>query len=125
MAQPTTAASTGAYTHRHKSGHPIVKHGDGWAVMSSDGAQVLKRTATLEEATTWCDTRFSAAAAREVFLRGAVTAIRTAEFNGRDHMVASVVALVANKAIWPVNAPSPEMCPTEVLGQAPQGWNGR
>ena len=122
---PTNAASTGAHTHRHRSGHPITHHGDGWAVMSADGSHVLRRTATLDEATAWCDEHFADRAARHIHILGAVGKLRTGEFQGKTHIVVPVVALVGDQVIWPVNAPAPEFVPAEVLAMAPAGWNGR
>lgn len=117
------------FTHRHPSGHLIVRHHDDYCVLSRDGTRVIKRATSLEDATVWCDTRWTAArigkASRHLHLIGAIGEIRTAEFNGVEHIVVPTVALVGDIAIWPVNAPSPEFVPAEVLQVAPQGWNGR
>lgn len=51
--------------------------------------------------------------------------LRTATFDGVDHIVVPVVCLVGNKVVWPMNATSPEFVPAEELSIAPGGWNGR
>lgn len=62
---------------------------------------------------------------RSIRLIGATGAvIRTAQFDGRDHLVVPVVALM-EAVIHPVNAPAPELVPVDVLAKAPGGWNGR
>lgn len=52
-------------------------------------------------------------------------AIRTATFEGRQHLVVPVVALVGGAVIEPVGSDGPELVPAEVLASAPGGWNGR
>lgn len=62
---------------------------------------------------------------RSIRLVGATGAvIRTAQFDGREHLVVPVVALM-EAVIHPVNAPHPEFVPAELLARAPSGWNGR
>lgn len=61
---------------------------------------------------------------RFLVIRGAVGAIRTELYQGREHLVAPVIGLVEG-VIWPVNAPSPELVLAEEFARAPQGWNGR
>lgn len=51
--------------------------------------------------------------------------LRTATFDGVDHIVVPVVCLVGNKVVWPMNATGPEFVPVEELSVAPGGWNGR
>lgn len=63
-------------------------------------------------------------AARHVHLKGAVGEIRTAQYEGRDHVVAPIVALMEG-VIWPINAPSKEFVPSDVITVAPAAWNGR
>lgn len=61
---------------------------------------------------------------RHLHLVGATSAdIRTATFDGREHLVVPVVALMEG-VIWPVNAPTREFVSAEVLAIAPQAWNG-
>jgi hypothetical protein len=63
---------------------------------------------------------------RHLSIRNAVGAVlRTEQFGGDEYVVAPVIALVGDIAIWPVNAPEPEFVPLEVLELAPAGWNGR
>lgn len=63
---------------------------------------------------------------RHLAIRNAVGAVlRTEQFGGNDHVVAPVIALVGDIAIWPVNAPEPEFVPLEVISLAPAGWDGR
>lgn len=60
---------------------------------------------------------------RHLRLSGAVGALRSAQFEGRDHLVIPVVALVEG-VIWPTGADAPEFVPAELLAKAPMGWNG-
>lgn len=62
--------------------------------------------------------------ARIVHLHGASGKIRTAQFNGTEHVVVPVVALMEG-VIWPVNAETPEFVTERALAVAPSGWNGR
>jgi hypothetical protein len=50
--------------------------------------------------------------------------LRSAMFDGREHIVVPVVALKEG-VIQPLQAPRPEFVPAAVLRVAPQGWNGR
>lgn len=61
---------------------------------------------------------------RELHLRGAIGAIRTALHEGREHIVVPVTALMQG-VIHAVNAPTSEFVPLSTLSIAPQGWNGR
>jgi len=64
--------------------------------------------------------------ARSVRLVGAVGAeIRFASYQGVEHLVVPVVAMVGNSIVWPINAPAPEFVPVEALAVAPANWNGR
>ena len=60
-------------------------------------------------------------------LRAAVdpAAIRTARYQGRDHLVLPVVMLVGDSVIEPMGSDGPEFVPADVLAAAPGGWNGR
>lgn len=51
--------------------------------------------------------------------------LREAQFDGVDHVVVPVVAMVGDSVVHPVNAETPELVPSEVLAEAPRGWNGR
>jgi Uncharacterized protein conserved in bacteria (DUF2213) len=62
---------------------------------------------------------------RRLQLRGAAQGeLRTEVFEGVDHLVVPVVALMEG-VIFPVNAESPELVLAEDLAIAPGGWNGR
>jgi hypothetical protein len=63
-------------------------------------------------------------AARHLRLRGATGAIRTEQFNGRDHLVVPVVMMVEG-VVWAVNSDYPELVRAEELAISPQQWNGR
>lgn len=62
--------------------------------------------------------------ARFYTLRGATGEIRTAQFEGRDHVVVPVVALVEG-VLHAMNSPAPELVLAEEFSIAPAGWNGR
>lgn len=53
-----------------------------------------------------------------------ISAIRTAEFNGDEHIVVPMVILVEG-VLHPANTPSPELALAEEFARHPQGWNGR
>jgi len=52
------------------------------------------------------------------------SAIRTEQFNDRDHLVVPVVALVEG-VIQASNAPAPELALAEEFARFPSGWDGR
>lgn len=61
---------------------------------------------------------------RTLHLRLAAGAqLRTASYDGRDHLVVPVIALMEG-IIWPVNAEEPEFVPADVLAFATSGWDG-
>lgn len=64
---------------------------------------------------------------RYLTLRGlAETAeLRTATFEGNEHLVVPVIAMVGNSIVYPTGAEGAELVPSEVLKQAPMGWDGR
>ncbi len=62
--------------------------------------------------------------ARQINLVAAIGQIRTAQFDGKDHTVVPVVALVEG-VIQAMNAPAPELVPTAAFSIAPSGWDGR
>lgn len=51
--------------------------------------------------------------------------LRHARFEGAEHVVVPVVAMVGDSVVHPVNAETPELVPAVVLAEAPRGWNGR
>lgn len=61
---------------------------------------------------------------RKLSLRSAAGEYRIEKFEGRDHIVVPVVALMEG-VIWASNAPKPEYVPLATLQQSPDGWNGR
>jgi hypothetical protein len=61
---------------------------------------------------------------RTITFRSSGVELRTAKFEGRDHLVIPVVALVEG-VIQAMNAPNPELVRAEVFSVAPSGWNGR
>lgn len=62
---------------------------------------------------------------RHFHLIGATSGeIRTAKYQGREHVVVPVVALMEG-VIFPVNADTPELVLAQQFSIAPQGWNGR
>jgi len=62
---------------------------------------------------------------RTLTLRGALDGrIRIAQWNGSEHVVVPVVALVEG-VIWPMNAEMPEFVPADVLQASVPVWNGR
>ncbi len=63
---------------------------------------------------------------RGLTLRGAVDAeVRTASFEGREHVVVPVVALVGDQVIVAANASGPELVPASVIERSHSEWNGR
>lgn len=63
-------------------------------------------------------------APRYINLAGATGQIRAATFQERSHLVVPVVALIEG-VLHPANTAQPEFVSSQVIGQAPQGWNGR
>jgi hypothetical protein len=66
-------------------------------------------------------------APRLTSFRGAIetSLVRRATWDGRDHLVVPIVALVGDTVIYASNAPGPELVPLSELSIAPGGWNGR
>lgn len=62
--------------------------------------------------------------ARELHLLGATGRVRTAMYEGREHLVIPVVALMEG-VIHAVNAPFAEYVPADVVTASPHEWNGR
>lgn len=46
-------------------------------------------------------------------------------FEGREHLVVPVVALIGNSVIQASNAPTPEYIPADVIADSVSSWNGR
>jgi hypothetical protein len=61
---------------------------------------------------------------RQVHLRNALGAVRVTEYDGREHLVVPVVALM-DGVIHAVNASTPERVTTATLARAAHTWNGR
>src|SRR5262245_51571361 len=62
---------------------------------------------------------------KKVMLRAARAGeLRTATFDGRDHLVVPVVALVEG-VLFAANAPSAELVRAAEFEKSPDGWNGR
>lgn len=51
--------------------------------------------------------------------------LRTEVYQGRDHVVLPIVALVGEIVVTGMNSDGPEYIPAHVLAAAPAGWNGR
>ena len=64
---------------------------------------------------------------RFVRLTGAanVAEMRTMTFEGAEHLVVPVVALIGNAVVRPMHSTGPEFVPAEELALAPGGWDGR
>lgn len=52
-------------------------------------------------------------------------AVRYASYNGVQHIIVPVVALVGDSVIYPLGATCPEFVPASVLSVAPETWNQR
>lgn len=66
-------------------------------------------------------------AARYTQLRGLaqVAEIRTARYEGVEHLVVPVVAMVGDSVLRPLGSEGPEYVPADVLAVAPEAWNDR
>lgn len=64
---------------------------------------------------------------RYITLRAAAdsTSIRTAVYDGVEHLVVPVVAMVGNAVIKPLGSEGPEFVPSEVLSLVPEQWDNR
>lgn len=51
--------------------------------------------------------------------------IRFATFEGRQHIVVPVVAMIGDTVVWSVTAPKPEFVPSSVIARSAIEWNGR
>ena len=61
---------------------------------------------------------------RLISLKTEVSPTEIKEFQGKDHLIVPLVALVEG-VLQGVNAPTPELAPVSVFGKVPEGWNGR
>jgi hypothetical protein len=62
--------------------------------------------------------------ARSVILATQAGALRTSQFEGRDHFVVPVV-MILEGVVWAGNSPRPELVLASELAKFPMGWNGR
>lgn len=51
--------------------------------------------------------------------------LRVRQYNGRDHLVVPVVAMVGDIIVRPMGSRGPEFVPARVLARAPGNWNNR
>jgi hypothetical protein len=51
--------------------------------------------------------------------------LRTAEYEGVNHLIVPVIALLGDSVVRPMNSDGPMFVPAEELQVAPAGWNGR
>jgi hypothetical protein len=51
--------------------------------------------------------------------------LRAATFEGREHVVVPVIALLGDVVVRPLGSAGPEFVPAAELASAPGGWNGR
>lgn len=71
--------------------------------------------------------RLALSTPRVASIRGAAdgSLCRHETYNGRDHLVVPVVALVGDTVIYASNAPGPELVLLSEISITPGGWNGR
>lgn len=50
---------------------------------------------------------------------------RTELFEGREHLVVPVIALIGDSVVWASNAPGPEFIPSDVIARSAIEWAGR
>lgn len=106
----------------------MIRHEGGrWVLYTKDGTRKLGAHAT--EAGAQAQERAVEAAKhmtnelRQLHLRGALGAPRTELWDGREHLVVPVVALMEG-VIHAVNAKTPERVTTQVLAASQDKWNG-
>lgn len=51
--------------------------------------------------------------------------VRVAKYEGREHVVVPIVALIGDEVVWPANADTPEFIPAAELSRAAASWAGR
>lgn len=102
----------------------IKKEGGKWCLYTKDGSRKLgcHDTKAKAEAQERAIHQRKNAEARS--FRGAVSGVlKSATFEGREHLVVPVVALVEG-VIHPVNSTAPELVLAEEFAKVPDGWNG-
>lgn len=64
---------------------------------------------------------------RYLTLRGCAdtSQLRTAQYEGSEHLVVPVIALIGDVVVRPLGSEGPEFVPAEELASAPAGWNNR
>lgn len=106
----------------------IKKVGSKWVLFTADGSRRLGTHDTEAEAQAQEHaieaSKHRSAEIRQLHLRGALGAVRTAVHDGREHLVVPVVALM-DGVIHAVNAATPERVTTATLIKAANSWNGR
>ena len=61
---------------------------------------------------------------RFISLKAEVSPTEIKKFQGKDHLIVPLVALVEG-VLQGMTAPTPELAPASVFGKVPEGWNGR
>jgi hypothetical protein len=104
----------------------IKKSGTQWCLYTKDGSRKLGCHATKAgaEAQERAIMARKATEFRGLRLTGATGMLRTANYDGREHLVVPVVAMVEG-VVWASNAPVPEFVPAEELADSYHQWNGR
>ncbi len=103
----------------------VVKHGTKFVVEKKDGSKSFGTHDSKEGA----DAQMAALyanepkAMRSLHLVGATSVARIEQYDGREHLVVPVVALIGDNVIHAVNAPAAEYVPASVISH--QGWDGR
>lgn len=101
-------------------GHPIVWKDGMWHVLSRDRGWTISKHTTLNSAKDWRKARFH----RIIHLHAASAGeLRTATFEGREHVVVPIVALKEG-VIFASNADTPEFVSAAELEKTVNGWNG-
>lgn len=105
----------------------VVKDGNQWCVEKADGSKRFGCHDTKSGANDQMAAMYASepkASMRHLHLVGATGEIRTAQYDGRDHLVVPVVAMVEG-VVCAVNSDVPEFVPAEELAETPQQWDGR
>ena len=108
----------------------VVKKDKKFVVEKSDGSKVMgthdtKADADKQLAALYANEPHAAEEQwRDLHLRAAIGKVRTEMFEGREHLVIPIVALMEG-VIHAVNADTPEFVPLSTLQRAAASWNGR
>lgn len=106
----------------------VVKNGDRFCVEKKDGSKSFGCHPTQAEADKQLAALYAnepkGAEARQLHLLGALGTVRTEMFEGREHLVVPVIALM-DGVIHAVNAATPERVTEATLSKAASSWNGR